>query len=132
MSPSSARRAALARFFGMTLALAGLLPVLAFAVGSLVPAAEASAMLGFFPELPWLAAVEHWLQVRRVRWSPPNGLVYAVPGLALMFLGAWISNRQRPALDAARARRADARRRAHLYGSPQRVEPTLGPIDAVD
>lgn len=119
------RRARAARLFGAALAFAGLVPVLAFTVGSLLPAAEASAMLGFFPEVPWLAGVEKWLHARRVRWSPPTGLLYALPGLALMFLGAWIAKSQHATLDAARARKADARRRRAQYGASERIEPTL-------
>lgn len=132
MSPSSMRRARAARVVGIALLLAGFAPVLVFAIGSLLPAAQTSAALPFFPELPWLAAFEQWLHSRRVRWSPPSGLVYALPGLALMFLGAALAHAQRPALEAERARKADARRRAHLYGGGQRIEPTFRPVDALD
>ena len=126
MRPPSAGKARAVRVFGVALALAGFVPVLLFAVGTVLPAAEASAMLGYFPNLPWLAGIDQWLHFRRVRWSPPIGLVYALPCLALMFFGATIAKRQDPKLAAERARRADALRRAPLYGRMERVEPTLG------
>src|SRR4051812_31948569 len=120
MSLWSVRRAKAGRLFGTALVFAGLVPVLVFAVGSLVPSAEASAMLGFFPDLPWLSGIEDWLHARPLRWSPPTGLIYALPGLAVMFLGATVSKRQDPTLDAERARRADALRRAPFYGGRER------------
>jgi len=123
------KNAKLAWLLGIVLALAGFVPVLVFAVGTLVPAAEASAVLGFLPELPWRAGLDSWLHVRRVPWSPPAGLVYALPGLAIMYIGAAIARRQDSARDAASARQADARRRAHLYGGPERIEPTLGAVE---
>lgn len=121
MNPMTARARA-AEVFGIMLVLAGFLPALVFALGSLVPAAEASAMLGLFPEIPWLDA-------RKIRWAPHAGVAFAIAGLALMLLGAAIARRQQPIFDAMQARREDARRRAHLYGATERVEPTLGPVD---
>jgi len=128
MPASSLRRVKAVRLLGIALVIAGFAPVLAFAVGSLIPSAEASAMLGLFPDLPWLAGIDAFLNAR-VRWSPPSGLLYALPSLCVMLLGAVIAKAQRPALEADRARKADARRRAHLYGSYERIEPTLGSAD---
>lgn len=116
------------RLLGIALVIAGFVPVLAFAIGSLIPSAEASAMLGFFPDLPWLSGIDAFLNAR-IRWSPPAGLVYALPSLCVMLLGVMIAKAQRPALEADSARKADARRRAHLYGSYERIEPTLGPTN---
>lgn len=118
-------RARFAWLFGALLALAGFAPIALFALGSLVPGAEASAALGVFPELTWLSSAESWLQGRRVRWAPSTGLVFALAGLGLMVLGAAIARSQRPALDALQARRRDARRRRQQYGPRERVEPTL-------
>lgn len=129
MSSWSVRIAEFARAFGVALVLAGLIPVAAFAVGTLLPSADASVMLGYFPDVPWLAGVESWLHARRVRWSPPTGLVYALPALALMFLGGAMVRRQKPVFDAMRARRQDAQRRTRQYGAVERVEPTLGPME---
>ena len=125
MSSSSVFRATAARVFGIVLLLAGFVPVLAFAVGTLVPAAEASAMLGYFPDVSWLGSVETWLQTRRIRWSPPAGLVFALPGFAVMMLGAFVARRQDPVFDALQARNRDARRRVRQYSSSERIEPTL-------
>ena len=125
----STYRALAARTLGIILLLAGFIPVVAFAVGTLVPAAEASAMLGFFPDLSWLSSTEAWLNARRIRWAPSPGLVFALPGLVLMYLGAAIADRQKLLLDAAQARRREAQRRMRQYGSGERIEPTLGPQD---
>ena len=119
---SSAR---LAWLFGILLVLAGFVPVLAFALGSLLPGAEASAMLGYFPDLPWLGSAQTWLDARRIKWAPSAGLVFALSGMAVMALGAAIAQRQRPLLEAMRARKEDARRRRRQYGPAERIEPTL-------
>jgi hypothetical protein len=105
--------------------LAGFAPVALFSLGSLLPGAEASAVLGVFPELTWLSGAESWLQVRRIRWAPSTALVFALAGLALMVLGAALCGRARPALDALSARQQDARRRRRQYGPTERIEPTL-------
>ncbi len=129
MRPSSVHGALAARTFGLILLLAGFVPVVAFAVGTLVPAAEASAMLGFFPDMSWLSSAESWLHARRIRWTPSPGLIFALPGLILMYLGAAIARRQETVFDAEQARRRDAQRRVRQYGPSERVEPTLGPQD---
>jgi len=118
-----------ARLLGIALVLAGFLPVLLFSLGSLLPVAEASEMLDLLPALPsvWLNTAEAWLRAHRILWAPQAGLVFAVPGVLVMRLGAAIAKRQAPALDAMHARKQDARRRVPLYRQTERVEPTLGP-----
>src|SRR5687767_3840508 len=49
--PDSMSRARLGWLFGIALVLAGFVPVLVFTLGSLLPGAEASALLGVFPDL---------------------------------------------------------------------------------
>jgi hypothetical protein len=119
------RIARLAWLFGVALVLAGFAPVVLFAMGSLLPGAEASSILGVFPDISWMAGVETWLYQRRIKWAPSTGLVFALLGLAVMFLGAFVATHQRPALDALKAHRQDARRRVRQYGAAQRIEPTL-------
>jgi len=118
-----------ARLLGIALMLAGFLPVLIFTLGSLLPGAEASEMLALLPSLPsdWLSTAEAWLRAHRIAWAPQAGLVFALPGILVMMLGAIIAKRQSPALQAMHARKEDARRRVPLYREMERVEPTLGP-----
>lgn len=123
---STQHRAFAARTFGIVLLLSGFIPVVAFAIGTLVPAAEASAMLGFFPDVSWLGGAETWLRSRAIRWAPSAGLVFALPGLIVMYLGAAIVRRQDIGVDTAQASRLDAQRRIRQY---ERIEPTLGPAD---
>lgn len=123
------RTARLAWLFAFAVAVAGFIPVVLFAFGSLLPGAEASSMLGVFPELPWLDTAGTWLHSRRIKWAPPPGLLFALAGLGVMYCGAFLANRQADRMEALRARRQDARRRAPLYGSRERIEPTLGPAD---
>jgi hypothetical protein len=129
--------ARLARLVGFALVLAGFASVLLFSLGSLLPAEEASEMLGLLPAIPsqwlstveaWLRIAEAWLRAHKILWSPQAGLVFALPGLLVMTLGAAIAKRQMPVLHANRARKDDARRRVPLYrGATVRREPTLGP-----
>ena len=133
MSAWLARRAAAAQVLGIVLLLAGLVPVVLFVLTTLLPSADATAVLGLLPEVPgdWLSAAERWLRAHKVIWAPQAGLLYALPGLGVMLLGAAIARRQAPVLDAMQARRADARRRVQQYrgGGPERIEPTLGPAE---
>ena len=123
-------RARLAWLLGFALVLIGFAPVVLFALGSLVQGAEASSMLGVFPDLPWLDTAGIWLHSRRIKWSPPPGLLFSLLGLGTMYLGAFVAGSQKARLDAMRLRREDARRRAPLYGGGgARIEPTLGPAD---
>jgi hypothetical protein len=118
-------KARVAWLFGLLLVLAGLLPVLLFALGSLLPSAEASALLGVFPDFSWLGDIERWLMARRIPWAPSAGLLFALPGLALMCVGAAVATSQEAALYALRLRAQDARRRVRQYGPMERIEPTL-------
>lgn len=118
-------RARFVWLIGVLVVLAGFLPVLLFALGSLLPGAEASALLGVFPDVSWLSDVERWLVVRRVHWAPSAGLLFALPGLAAMYLGAAIARSRQAALDAMNMRAQDARRRVRQYGPMERIEPTL-------
>jgi hypothetical protein len=118
MNSWSTHKATAAEVLGIVIVLAGFLPIVVFALGSLVPSAEASAMLGFFPDIPWL-------DVRKVRWAPHAAVVFALAGLIVMLLGAAIVRRQRPVFEAMRARRQDALRRVRQYEPADRIEPTL-------
>lgn len=117
------------RLLGIALVLAGFLPVLLFTLGSLLPVAEASDLLAVLPAIPsdWLSTAEIWLRAHRIPWAPQGGLVFALPGILVMALGAALAKRQMPALHAMHARKEDARRRVPLYRQMERVEPTLGP-----
>lgn len=131
MKSGSTHKAKAAEVLGIVLVLAGFIPVVLFVLGSLIPAAEASAMLGFLPTLPpdWLSTAEGWLRRHRILWAPQAGLLFALPGIVVMMLGAAIAKRQMPALEAINARREDARRRVPLYRDTERLEPTFGPAD---
>jgi len=118
MSPWSTRKLIAAEVLGIVVLLAGFLPVVVFALGSLVPSAEASAMLGLFPDIPWFDA-------RRLRWAPHAGVAFALAGLMVMFAGAAIVRRQQRVFEAMRTRRQDALRRVRQYEPADRIEPTL-------
>jgi hypothetical protein len=118
-------RARLAWLFGWLLVLAGFLPVVLFALGPFLPGAD----LGAFPDLSWVSNFGRWLSTRRIRWVPSTGLLYALLGLAAMYLGAALARAQEEALDALRFQAWEARRRKRQYGPMQRIEPTLGPAD---
>ena len=110
------------RTFGIILVLVGFVPVVLFALGSLVPSAD----VGVFPDPSWLRSAQSWLYARKIWWAPSAGLIFALPGLIAMYVGALIARRQEPLFDAATARTHDARRRIRQYAS-ERIEPTLGP-----
>ncbi len=112
--------------FGIVLVLIGFVPVVIFSVAVLPPSADAAAVFGLLPEVPstWVSSVHTWLRAHRIFWAPHPGLLYALPGLALMWAGARVVRWTKPEFDAAQARRQDARRRVHVYGM-ERIEPTL-------
>ena len=58
--------------------------------------------------------------------------LFAVPGLLVAALGAWIVLRQGAAIEAERRRRQDRLRRVRVgqYSAQERVEPFFGPDDA--
>jgi hypothetical protein len=119
-------RGGAAQVFGIVLVLIGFVPVLLFSVAALMPSADAAAVFGLLPEVPstWVSTSHSWLRAHLIFWAPHPGLLYALPGLALMWLGAWVVRGTQPVFDADQARRDDARRRAPLYGA-ERIEPTL-------
>jgi hypothetical protein len=133
MPPASMRKARVVRAVGVTLVLAGFLPVLLLAARSLLPAAEAS-VLNVLPELPaaWVSSTEAWLGARRIHWAQgllSTGLLAALLGLVVMLAGGWIARRQALALEAGRRRQEDAQRRARSYrevGEDGRIEPSFG------
>jgi len=108
------------------LVLIGFVPVVICSVAVLLPSADAAAVFGLLPEVPptWVSTAHAWLRAHRIFWAPHPGLLYALPGLALMWLGARVVRWTEPGIDAAQARWQDARRRVHLYGM-ERIEPTL-------
>lgn len=118
-------RARLSWILGFAVVATGFVPVLLFALGTLLPGAEGPTMLGFFPDLPWLGDAQAWLYAHRIKWSPSAGLVFALLGIAIMYFGAFLAKSQEAALQAMRARTQDARRRRQQYGSMNRIEPTL-------
>jgi hypothetical protein len=121
MSNGNVRSARAFWAFGLILTLIGFLPVMAFVLRALLPSAAAAVAL---PEVhvPWAVAVETWFLARKVTLVTSGlvtGLVIALPGVVLMALGAWIAQRQKPALEAGRQRREDALRRARHYRAMQ-------------
>ncbi|HWA38393.1 MAG TPA: hypothetical protein VG873_11050 [Burkholderiales bacterium] len=116
---SSARthRARAAWVFGFLLVTAGLIPVMAFVLRALLPAAAAAVALPGV-HVPWADAVEAWFLARKVTLVTSDlvtGLVIAIPGLALMALGAWLARRQETVLATQKRQRQDALRRARHY-----------------
>lgn len=115
MSPL-VRRAKTRRFFGALLVLAGLLPVAWFVSRMLIPAAKA------LPEFGAIALPA------KLAWLPnPTGMLIALAGLAVMWIGAAIMSRQLYILDAERRDAEDRLRRVHQYAGEGRVEPYIGP-----
>jgi hypothetical protein len=121
MSNGNMRRAQALWVFGLVLTVIGFLPVMVFVLRALLPSAAAAVPL---PDVhvPWAVSVETWFLARKVTLVTSElvtGLVIALPGVALMALGAWIAQRQGPALEAGKLRREDALRRARHYRAMQ-------------
>ena len=121
MSNGNMRRARGLWVFGLVLTMIGFLPVMAYVLRALLPSAAAAVPL---PDVhvPWAVSMETWFLARKVTLVTSElvtGLVIALPGVALMALGAWIAQRQRPALEAGRLRQEDALRRARHYRAMQ-------------
>ena len=119
MSPlvsPSVRRAKAFRMLGATLVFAGLVPVAWFVSRTLVPAAQA------LPELGAIALPA------KLAWIPnPTGMLIALIGLAVMWLGATVISRQLYILDAVKRDAEDRQRRVHQYAGEGRIEPYIGP-----
>ena len=110
------RRAKAFRMLGAALVFSGLIPVAWFVSRTLVPAAQA------LPEFGSIA-----LPVK-FAWIPdPTGMLIALAGLAVMWIGAAIMSRQLYLLDAERRDAEDRLRRVHQYAGEGRIEPYIGP-----
>ena len=115
MSPLVKRAKAL-RFYGSLLVFTGLLPVAWFVSRMLIPAATA---------LPEFGAIA--LPVK-LAWIPnPTGMLIALAGLAVMWVGASLIARHLAILDAERRDAEDRLRRVHQYAGEGRIEPYIGP-----
>jgi hypothetical protein len=110
------RRAKAFRMLGAALVFSGLIPVAWFVSRTLVPAAQA------LPEFGSIA-----LPVK-FAWIPdPTGMLIALAGLAVMWLGATVISRQLYILDAAKREAENRRRRVQQYAGEGRIEPYIGP-----
>lgn len=135
---------------GVSLAVLGAVPVL-YAAGLLVWQFANRAFGGpkvtldvgtlftahpypFLPTLPpewvaWLGSPGPQQVLAELLKRVHMGWLFAVPGLLVAALGAWIVLRQRAAIEAEERRREDRLRRVRVgqYSAPERVEPFLGP-----
>ena len=110
------RRARILRLFGVSLVFAGLLPITWFVSRTLIPAAQA------LPEFGSIALPA------RLAWMPnPTGMLIALIGLAVMWLGASLIGRQLEILAAERRETEDRLRRVQQYAGEGRIEPYIGP-----
>ena len=115
MSPL-VRRAKTRRIFGALLVFAGLLPVAWFVSRMLIPAAKA------LPEFGAIALPA------KFAWLPnPTGMLIALAGLAVMWVGGTIIARQLYILDIEKRETEDRLRRVHQYAGEGRIEPYIGP-----
>ena len=115
MSPI-VKRAKTLRLFGALLVFSGLVPVAWFVSRMLIPAAKA------LPEFGAIALPA------KLAWIPnPTGMLLALAGLAVMWLGATIVSRQLYILDAVKRDAEDRMRRVHQYAGEGRIEPYIGP-----
>lgn len=152
LRPMRLLKARLVWLSGVSLALLGALPAL-YAVGLLAWQIATRVLSGpwvplpvstifsshphpFLPELPaawlqgpWLGSPEAQKALTGILASVHVGYLFAVPGLLLIALGAWIVLRQAAVIEAERRRREDRLRRVRVgqYAGRERVEPFLGP-----
>jgi|SRR5947207_3989634 len=122
MNDGSIRGATLARLFGITLVIAGLVAIAWFVGRSFYPAV---------PGLPaqWMTAVEAWLPLHRLPWiaHPTHIEIFvALAGLALMWRGSTITADQSAVFEAAKLAAEDRLRRVRAYGGDGRIEPFIG------
>lgn len=113
------RRAQTARKFGITMMLAGLVPVLWFISRSFTPAKA------FVPALPleWMPKVAQPSYVE---------LVVALAGLAILWIGASIARRQQAVFELEERKVQDRQRRVQQYGGDGRLEPYIGSPITID
>jgi hypothetical protein len=122
MTSGLVRRARAARQFGFGVMLVGFVPVVWFVARS----------LQWGPELPsaWTARIEASLPLHQFTWiaHPMHAeLLFALAGLAILWLGAAIAGRQNGVFDAERRAAADRLRRVQQYGGGEdRIEPYIG------
>jgi hypothetical protein len=78
---------------------------------------------------PWTGSPEAQQALAAVLSAVHVGWLFAVPGLLLAALGAWIVLRQAAAIEVERRRREDRLRRVRVgqYAGRERVEPFFGP-----
>ena len=127
-------RARAAWLFGIVLALAGALPVLYF-LALLGWQFARHLQAGSWVALPAsLLFTDHSFPVYQpVTWFLDRlhvGLVFAVPGLALMALGALMAIRQTAVVRSEKRLREDRLRRVRVRqyrGEADRLEPFIGP-----
>lgn len=120
------RRAKAAWWVGVGLAIAGLIPVILFAIRALVPGAD--ALLALPPA--WVAKMEAWLPLHMITFIPhPQHaeIVFTLVGLAVMWLGATIAGRQKLAFEMEKRLVEDRMRRVQQYSDGARLEPYIGP-----
>lgn len=124
------RRARSLWLVGFLLVAAGFAPVALFVGAALLPAPHAAPVLQLFPAVPpeVTRRAETFLGKRRIAWRPsPHhfALPFAAIGLLVMAGGAAFARRQERALQAGKARKQDALRRAEYYRASERAEPAF-------
>jgi hypothetical protein len=113
MNSAVVRRARLARVLGATLMLVGLAAIFWLVAKSITPSPVAE------PLMP----------LRRLAWIPSSSLfalVFSLPSLAIMWLGATLITRQNAVLEAHQRETQDRLRRVREYGGDGRIEPYIG------
>jgi hypothetical protein len=113
MNSAVIRRARIARVLGATLMLVGLAAIFWLLARSVSPSPVAETLI----------------PLRRIAWLPASSisaLIFSLPSLALMWLGATLITRQKEVLEANRRETQDRLRRVREYGSDGRIEPFIG------
>lgn len=113
MNSAAIRRARIARVLGATLMLVGLAAIFWLVARSISPSPVADALI----------------PLRRIAWIPASSisaLVFSLPSLAVMWLGATLIARQKEVLEANQRETQDRLRRVREYGSDGRIEPFIG------
>jgi hypothetical protein len=82
---------------------------------------------------PAIGSIPTWEPLHRLPWMPqPTVLLFALAGLAVIWLGATIIARQKPVFEADRRETEDRLRRVREYGSDGRIEPYIGSPITID